>query len=73
MSKNKPLVIRLKEAEENISSFMNELICELDLSYCLIKPMIAELHSQVNNLAAREYELAKKQLEEEKAKKGGEG
>jgi hypothetical protein len=64
----KPLVIQLREAKEGILAAVNTAIRE-GLPCYLLEPIIAEVHTQVSAAAAREYELARKQV----AENAGEG
>jgi hypothetical protein len=67
----RPLVLRLREAKENILAAVNAAIKEQDLPCYLIEPIIAEMHNQVSASAMREYEIAK-QTVEKTAEAGGE-
>ena len=60
----KPLVIRLREAKTNILAAVNAAIKEQDLPCYLLEPIIADAHNQVSAAASKEYETAKKQIEE---------
>lgn len=60
---NKPLVLRLREAKENLVAAVNAAIKELDLPCYLLEPIISEVYKQVSASALREYETAKKQTE----------
>lgn len=60
---NRPLVLRLREAKENILAAVNAAIKEQDLPCYLIEPIISEVHNQVSATALREYEIAKQTAE----------
>lgn len=58
---NRPLVLRLREAKENIIAAVNAAIREQDLPCYLLEPIISEVHTTVSTTALREYEIAKQQ------------
>lgn len=62
---NDPLVIRLKEAEEEIISFINSVMREKSLPCYLVAPITEKAHRQTMEGAKREYESAKVALAEQ--------
>ena len=63
---NNPLVIRLKEAEQQIISCVNAVMREQSLPCYLVEPIIEKVYRQTAEAARGEYENAKLNLEEKK-------
>lgn len=62
-----PLVIRLKEAERQIISFVNAVMREQSLPCYLVEPIIEKVYRQTKEAAQGEYENAKLNLAEKNA------
>lgn len=62
-----PLVIRLKEAEQQIISCVNAVMREQSLPCYLVEPIIEKVYRQTVEAARSEYENAKINLAEKKA------
>ena len=56
---NNPLVIRLKEAEQQIISCVNAVMCEQSLPCYLVELIIEKIYHQILDEARKEYESAK--------------
>lgn len=61
----KPLVIRLKEAEQQIITFINSVMREQSLPCYLVEPIIEKVYRQTIEAARNEYESAKLNLAKE--------
>lgn len=55
---NNPLIIRLKEAEQQIISCVNAVMREQSLPCYLVEPIIEKVHRQVIDEAQKEYKNA---------------
>ena len=64
---NNPLIIRLKEAERQIISYVNTVMSEQSLPCYLVEPIIEKVYRQTVEAARNEYENAKLNLAEKKA------
>ena len=67
---NNPLVIRLKEAEQQIISFINAVMKEQNLPCYLVEPIIEKVYRQTADAARNEYETAKKNFAKEESTDG---
>lgn len=56
---DKPLVIRIKDAEQQIINFINAVMKEQSLPCYLIEPIIEKVYRQTVEAARGEYENAK--------------
>ena len=65
---DKPLVIRIKEAERQIISCVNAVMREQSLPCYLVEPIIEKVYRQTVEAARGEYENAKLNLAEKNAK-----
>ena len=63
---NNPLIIRLKEAEQQIISCVNSVMREQSLPCYLVEPIIEKVYRQVKDEAKKEYENAKYNFSKEK-------
>ena len=61
----RPLVLRLREAKEQITATVNAVMQAQGLPCFLIEPIVTELLAQVRATAQAEYERAKAQTERE--------
>lgn len=69
---NKPLVIQLREAKDQLIEGINTAI-RGGIPCFLLEPIVAELHRQVSQSAQAEYENALKQQAAENAQTKEEG
>ena len=67
MSKNKPMIIKVREAKENILKSVNMALRDGIPCY-LLEPIISELHTQVSKAAQSEYLQAQKHFAEQEEK-----
>lgn len=67
---NNPLVIRLKEAEQQIINFVNSVMSEQSLPCYLVEPIIEKVYRQTVEAARTEYENAKINFAKEQAEEG---
>lgn len=66
----KPLVIRLKEAEQQIINFINSVMREQELPCYLVEPIIEKVYRQTVEAAQNEYENAKINFAKEESADG---
>lgn len=61
---DKPLSVRINEAKQNIVDCINEQ----HLHVSILEPIVKEIYEQVHMLAQQQYEVEKKQWEEDSLK-----
>ena len=67
---NKPLILRLKEADEEVAAALMEIGNRHELPYFLFEPIIDKVHKQIIAGVNKEYEqaLAQQALAEQEKK-----
>ena len=63
----KPLIIEIDEAKQELVQFMNELLRKHGLNCYLIEPMFSDLYVQIKSTAQNELAQARAQMEAAKA------
>lgn len=58
----KPIIIEMDEAKQELVQFMNELLRKHGLNCYLIEPIVAELYSQVRETAQNELAQARAKI-----------
>ena len=58
----KPIIIEMDEAKQELVQFMNELLRKHGLNCYLIEPIVAELYSQVRATAQNELAQARAKI-----------
>ena len=62
---NKPLILRLREAEEEVVASLMAIGNKHELPYFLYEPIVAKVHNQLISGAKKEYEQAVAQQAEQ--------
>ena len=70
---NKPLIVEMEEAKQELAQCVNDILQKHGLNCYLIEPTVAELYSQIKITAQRELSQAMMQIKAtETVSEGGE-